>query len=153
MYMYVSERLAVLRGPTHFFDTEVRLGNTDTLTILFGSRYFFLFNIQISLHIRTWQVGGSLSGQCKCGLSAFGRDVMKRMKELRMVVDLAHAHTVLVSDILDLRDDDSTYNCFISTAQFSYFSYFAKMIAHANPIYLKSDDITYHTELSAFYMC
>lgn len=49
-----------------------------------------------------------MSGICDCGLTEFGRDVMRRMSELEMIVDLAHASKGLMSDILDLPSHECT---------------------------------------------
>lgn len=48
------------------------------------------------------QVGGALSGECKCGLTQFGREAAKRMKQLDIIIDLTHAHPNLMTDVLDL---------------------------------------------------
>ncbi|WP_339707786.1 membrane dipeptidase [uncultured Kriegella sp.] len=46
------------------------------------------------------ELGGSAHGVSKGGLSDFGRDVIQRMDELGMFVDLAHAAPALIDDVL-----------------------------------------------------
>lgn len=47
------------------------------------------------------ELGGSAHGVAKDGLSDFGRDVIQRMDELGMFIDLAHASPALIDDILE----------------------------------------------------
>lgn len=56
-------------------------------------------------HFFDTEIGGSQSGECQCGLSPFGRRAMKRIRELGMIVDLAHASHMLIRDIVSLPDD------------------------------------------------
>jgi microsomal dipeptidase-like Zn-dependent dipeptidase len=46
------------------------------------------------------ELGGSAHGMSKQGLSEFGRAVIKRMDELGMIIDLAHASPAMIDDIL-----------------------------------------------------
>ncbi len=48
------------------------------------------------------RLGGSAHGIEKGGLTPFGRDVVRRMEALGIVVDLAHASPAVVDDVLDL---------------------------------------------------
>lgn len=47
------------------------------------------------------ELGGSAHGLTKGGLSEFGRDVIQRMDELHMFIDLAHASPALIDDVLE----------------------------------------------------
>ena len=46
------------------------------------------------------EIGGSSAGVAKGGLTDFGRQVIARMEELGMIVDLAHASPALIADVL-----------------------------------------------------
>ena len=46
------------------------------------------------------EVGGSSAGEAKGGLTDFGRQVIARMEEVGMIVDLAHASPALITDVL-----------------------------------------------------
>ena len=46
------------------------------------------------------EVGGSASGESKGGLTDFGRAALKKMEELGIIVDLAHASPRLIDDVL-----------------------------------------------------
>ena len=46
------------------------------------------------------EVGGSSAGMAKGGLTDFGKQVIARMEELGMIVDLAHASPALISEAL-----------------------------------------------------
>ena len=48
------------------------------------------------------EVGGSAHGVAKAGLTDFGRDVVTRMEELGIAVDLAHAAPALIDDVLGI---------------------------------------------------
>lgn len=65
-----------------------------------------------------FKVGGSLHGTCNCGLTSFGMKVMLRMRQLGMIVDLAHASLQLMSDILNLNDSHRTFPLLKSSRRF-----------------------------------
>lgn len=69
-----------LSAVNEFFDAGVRMG---------GLTHFFDNDL-----------AGSLSGEAKGGLTRFGRQVVARMEELGMIVDLAHASPAAVADTL-----------------------------------------------------
>lgn len=46
------------------------------------------------------ELGGSLHGTSGDGLSEFGRSVIRRANELNMIVDVAHASSAMVKDVL-----------------------------------------------------
>lgn len=72
---------------------EGKLTNVDRL-FLAGFRLFGL------THFFDNDVGGSAHGVSKGGLTPFGRQVVGRMEELGIVVDLAHASPALIDDVL-----------------------------------------------------
>jgi len=47
------------------------------------------------------ELGGSAHGISRDGLSDFGHDVIRRMDELGMIIDLAHASPTMIDDILE----------------------------------------------------
>ncbi|MEK6478736.1 dipeptidase [Catalinimonas sp. 4WD22] len=47
-------------------------------------------------------LGGSAHGMDKGGLTDFGSEVIQRMDELKIIIDLAHASPTLIDDVLDL---------------------------------------------------
>lgn len=47
-------------------------------------------------------VGGSLHGAGNAGLSEFGREVVRRLDELRMIIDVAHSSEQSVRDVLEV---------------------------------------------------
>ncbi len=69
------------------------LGGLDTLFAL-GYRVGGL------THFFDNEVGGSSAGEAKGGLTDFGRQVVGRMEELGMIIDLAHASPALITDVL-----------------------------------------------------
>lgn len=73
-------------------------GNLDNLDRLYdqGLRIVGL------THFFDNEVGGSLHGESKLGLSDFGRAVVQRAEELSMIVDVAHASPAMVRDVLAL---------------------------------------------------
>lgn len=58
------------------------------------------------IHFFDTEVGGSLSGVRGYGLLPFGRQVMRRMRELGMIVDLAHGSHELILDVASLPDNE-----------------------------------------------
>src|SRR5690606_31849733 len=48
------------------------------------------------------ELGGSLHGLSGEGLTEFGRDAVREMERLNVIVDVAHASAAVVSDILDI---------------------------------------------------
>ncbi len=54
------------------------------------------------VHFFDNEVGGSSAGADKGGLTGFGRQVVQRMNELGIIIDLAHASSATISDVLSL---------------------------------------------------
>lgn len=74
---------------------EGKLENIDRL-------YQAGFRIIGLTHFFDNELGGSAHGINKGGITAFGKQVLKRMDELKMFVDLSHASPRLVVDVLNL---------------------------------------------------
>ena len=47
-------------------------------------------------------LGGSAHGVSKAGLTAFGKQVIKKMESLRMIIDVSHSSSEVIEDILDM---------------------------------------------------
>lgn len=50
------------------------------------------------------EVGGSSGGVEKGGLTEFGREVIERMEEMNLIIDLAHASEELIDDVLSMTE-------------------------------------------------
>jgi microsomal dipeptidase-like Zn-dependent dipeptidase len=72
---------------------EGQLANLDALRIA-GFRMMGL------THFFDNQLGGSAHGVTKGGLTEFGRQVVRRMEEQHLIVDLAHASPRVIDDVL-----------------------------------------------------
>ncbi len=72
---------------------EGKLENLDRL-------YAAGFRMGGLTHFFDNELGGSAHGMEKGGLTPFGRQVVTRMEEKRMIVDLAHASAKVVADVL-----------------------------------------------------
>lgn len=77
---------------------EGKLENLDVLYAaglrLLGPTHFF-----------DTDIGGSQSGVGRGGLTPFGRDVVARMKQLNMIVDVAHASDAVLEDLASIPDE------------------------------------------------
>ncbi len=51
------------------------------------------------------ELGGSLHGIKKGGLTPFGKQAVKRMRDLSIIVDLAHSSPAVVNDVLNMSND------------------------------------------------
>ena len=71
-------------------------GNLANLDMLYGAG----MRMAGLTHFFDNQLAGSMHGESKGGLTPFGRDVVRRMEELGMVVDIAHCSHACVKDIL-----------------------------------------------------
>ncbi len=72
---------------------EGHLNNVDVM-------YQAGIRMMAPVHFFDNKLGGSAHGVSKGGLTDFGRQVIKRMEEKHMIVDLAHASPRLIDDIL-----------------------------------------------------
>ncbi len=72
---------------------EGKLSNVDAL-------YAAGFRAAGLAHFSDNEVAGSAHGLSRGGLTPFGRTVVRRMEQLRMIVDLAHASPRAVDDVL-----------------------------------------------------
>lgn len=73
-------------------------GKLENLDILYAAGFRMLG----LLHHFDSEIGGSSTGEGKGGLTAFGRDVVRRADELGMIIDLAHASPAVIDDVLTL---------------------------------------------------
>lgn len=76
---------------------QVLEGKAENVDVLFAAG----FRMMSPTHFFDNEVGGSAHGIAKGGLTALGRDVIRRMERLRMLVDLAHASPRTIDDVLD----------------------------------------------------
>ncbi len=74
---------------------EGKLENLDLL-------YVAGFRIIGFAHFFDNQLGGSAHGIHKSGITKFGKQVLKRMEKLEMLIDISHASPKLIEDIFDL---------------------------------------------------
>ena len=72
------------------------LGDPANLDVLFGAG----FRMVGLVHFFDNELGGSAHGVGKGGLTAKGRDVVRRLEEQRMLLDLAHASPATIRDAL-----------------------------------------------------
>ena len=73
-------------------------GDVENLKVLFDAGFRM---IGLTHHFDN-EVGGSAHGEVQGGLSEFGRQVIERMEQLDMIVDLAHASAALIEDVLEI---------------------------------------------------
>ncbi|MFT4566256.1 MAG: membrane dipeptidase [Saprospiraceae bacterium] len=73
-------------------------GKLENLEVLYKKGYRMMGLV----HFFDNEVGGSSAGANQGGLTPFGRQVIKRMDELGIIIDLAHASPTLISEVLEL---------------------------------------------------
>jgi len=73
-------------------------GDAENLEVLFSSG----FRIMSLTHFFDNELGGSMHGEKKQGLSSFGRDIISSMQDMGMIIDLAHASGEMIDDVLDI---------------------------------------------------
>ena len=89
----VPQRVATLLATEGLHPLEGRLENLDRL-------YDAGFRMAGLTHFFDNEVGGSAHGLDKGGLTPFGRQVIARLEEKSMLIDLAHASRPLMDDVL-----------------------------------------------------
>jgi microsomal dipeptidase-like Zn-dependent dipeptidase len=87
------QRVAGILATEGLQPIEGKLENVDTL-------YEAGFRITGLTHFFDNEVGGSAHGLEKGGLTPLGRQVIKRLEEKAMLIDLAHASRPLINDVL-----------------------------------------------------
>ncbi|HVM96448.1 MAG TPA: membrane dipeptidase [Candidatus Acidoferrales bacterium] len=73
-------------------------GDLHNLDVFFDAG----FRIMGLTHFFDNEVGGSAHGTAKGGLTDFGRQVVRRMEERQILIDLAHASPQVIDDVLAL---------------------------------------------------
>ncbi len=73
-------------------------GDLDKLDLLYDAG----FRIIGLSHFFDNEAGGSAHGVDKGGLTPFGRELVRRVQEKRMLIDLAHASPRVVDDVLEI---------------------------------------------------
>ena len=89
------QRVAGVLATEGLHPIEGRLENLDRL-------YDAGFRIAGLTHFFDNEVGGSAHGLGKGGLTPLGREVIARLEEKRMLIDLAHASKPLIDDVLSI---------------------------------------------------
>jgi microsomal dipeptidase-like Zn-dependent dipeptidase len=92
------ERPRVSAGLLGIEGAQVLDGDFDNLARLFDAGFRMLG----PAHFFDTEVGGSAHGEDKGGLTPLGRRVVRRMQEIGMLVDLAHASSRTIDDVLAL---------------------------------------------------
>lgn len=90
-------RVAAILATEGLHPLEGKLENVDRM-------YDAGFRIMGLTHFFDNEVGGSAHGLEKGGLTPFGRRVIARLEEKKMLVDLAHASRALIDDVLNMAE-------------------------------------------------
>ncbi|MBB6339862.1 microsomal dipeptidase-like Zn-dependent dipeptidase [Pseudomonas fluvialis] len=85
--------LAAILATEGLHPLEGQLANVD---VLFNAGY----RIAGLTHFFDNELGGSAHGLAKGGLTPFGREVVKRLEQRHMLIDLAHASKPMIDDVL-----------------------------------------------------
>lgn len=96
---YAADRRADARISAGFLGVEgaqVLEGKLENVQRLFDAGV----RMMAPSHFFDTDVGGSAHGEQKIGLTSFGRDVIREMERLGMLVDLAHASRRTIDDVL-----------------------------------------------------
>ena len=75
---------------------QVLEGKVENVDVLFDAG----FRMMSPAHFFDTEIGGSAHGVNKGGLTTIGKAVIKRMEEKKMFVDLAHASSATIDDVL-----------------------------------------------------
>ncbi|BCH27256.1 dipeptidase [Mesorhizobium sp. L-8-3] len=73
-------------------------GDPANVDVMFDAGY----RMMSAAHFFDTEMGGSAHGMEKGGLTEKGRDMIRRMEEKKMIVDIAHASPVQIDDVLAL---------------------------------------------------
>ncbi|NRA28798.1 MAG: membrane dipeptidase [Parvularculaceae bacterium] len=73
-------------------------GKLENVDVLFDAGY----RLMGLHHFFDNKLGGSLHGTSGAGLSDFGRDAVTRMRELGMIIDVAHSSPQVVRDVIEM---------------------------------------------------
>lgn len=73
-------------------------GKIENVDVLFKAG-FRMFGLQ---HFFDNELGGSLHGTSKAGLTAFGKQVIAKMDEKKIIIDVSHSSEAVVRDVLTL---------------------------------------------------
>ena len=119
---YQAQRLQKLerQGEVHIVRTRADMEKTDRvlgLLLTEGShplqgdleKILWLYNEGYRAmglhHFFDNELGGSLHGRSQAGLSGFGRAAVKKMREKKIIIDVAHSSVQTVRDVLDITPD------------------------------------------------
>lgn len=101
MAAYLAKR-ATAKGITAGFlgveGAQVLEGKLENVDVMFQAG----IRMMSPAHFFDSDIGGSAHGMAKGGLTPLGREVLKRMELLGMVVDLAHASSQTIDDALSI---------------------------------------------------
>lgn len=75
---------------------QVLEGKADNVEAMFDAG----FRMMAPTHFFDNEIGGSAHGVNKGGLTAVGKDVIRRMEAKKMLVDIAHASSATIDDVL-----------------------------------------------------
>jgi membrane dipeptidase len=106
---YIQERSAdpaQTAGLLGIEGAQVLEGRLDNVQRLFEAG----FRMMSPSHFFDTEVGGSAHGRRKHGLTPLGRDVVAEMERLGMLVDLAHASSQTIDDVLDMAHDPVVFS-------------------------------------------
>ncbi|MBS1810150.1 MAG: dipeptidase [Acidobacteria bacterium] len=77
---------------------QVLEGKMENVDVMFDAG----FRMMAPTHFFDNEIGGSAHGVSKGGLTAIGKDVIRRMEAKKMLVDIAHASPATIDDVLTM---------------------------------------------------